>query len=326
MSIPDIFTTQRERQVGSLGETAILQRIRERLAKCIPSGLEGPFDDSAVLPQEGSDGLITVDPVVFGMHFDQTMPPRKVGRKLVNRNVSDIAAMGGEPTRAVLSLILPSNASVEWLDEFLRGIVDAALEEKVLIVGGDLSASNQDWMGSLTLLGKITSRAIPRHGVKPNDLLWVTGQLGGSLHSGHHLNFTPRVAEGKWLACQPTVQTMMDISDGLGKDLPAMLETSSAYLDEAQIPISPAARELARKSGQSALHHAFNDGEDYELLFSTDGDLDIGEFVREWQKMFSIPISNIGKVLPRSEGSQSEPIIFRQKIESSNWKGYEHLC
>ncbi|MCC5790118.1 MAG: thiamine-monophosphate kinase [Opitutales bacterium] len=326
MSIPDIFSSHPNRQIGSLGETAILQQIRERLAECIPSGLEGPFDDAALLPREESDGLITVDPVVFGMHFDQSMRPREVGRKLVNRNISDIAAMGGTPTRAVLSLILPSNASVEWLDEFLRGMVAAALEGKVLIVGGDLSASHKDWIASLTLLGKATSRAIPRHGVQPNDLLWVTGKLGGSLHSGHHLNFSPRVAEGKWLACQPTVRTMMDISDGLGKDLPAMLETFSAYLDETQIPISPAARELEKKSGKSALHHAFNDGEDYELLFSTEGNLDIEEFTREWQKIFSTPISNIGKVLPGNESNQSKPFIFRQKIESSDWKGYEHLC
>lgn len=328
MSQPEIFTEEKGNQVASLGEVALIQRIRHIFKECYPPDMQGPFDDAALLPREGADALITADPVIYGMHFDGDTSPSLVGRKLMNRNISDIAAMGGQPTKALLTLILPPKSSIAWLDEFLGGIASAALEHNVQIVGGDVSSGREDWAATLTLLGRVISRPVPRTGVSPGDLLWVTGELGGSLLSGRHLSFTPRVPEGLWLAEQLQVKTLMDLSDGLGKDLPAMLENSAdALLDEENIPISTAAREAAKKSGHEALYHAFNDGEDYELLFTTGGTVEPEKFAEFWAEKFpATKLTLIGEVISAGAGKRPGKIIFRQNTETFGWKGYEHLC
>jgi thiamine-monophosphate kinase len=147
----------------------------------------------------------------------------------------------------------------------------------------------------------------------------VTGELGGSLR-GKHFRFTPRLAEGAWLAAQSAVRAMMDVSDGLAKDLRALTPRGAApALDGEAIPIAAAARQLARESGRTPLAHALGDGEDYELAFVVDADADRAEFARRWRRQF-----------PRTRLSCAGRFVAAGKLPTGAvdlraHHGYEHL-
>jgi thiamine-monophosphate kinase len=184
-------------------------------------------------------------------------------------NLSDIAAMAGVPTFAVVSVALPRRGR-EIGSELYLGLRDAADAFGVALVGGDTNAWDGRLVISVTLLGECTVRGpVTRSGARPGDWLFVTGSLGGSI-LGRHLDFTPRVREALALHEAVELRAMLDISDGLAADLNHVCEESrcGAVLHANAIPISDAARELARTSGKSPLAHALGDGEDFELLFA----------------------------------------------------------
>ncbi|MGE9294137.1 MAG: thiamine-phosphate kinase [Puniceicoccales bacterium] len=253
-------------------------------------------DDCAVLPQPHGSPLLTVDPVVYGRHFDDSLPPEQAGAKLLKRNLSDIAAMGGRPVSAVVSLILSPNVSLNWLERFFNGLKVCALTYKTQIVGGDISATDgRSFSATLTLYGE-AERPVVRHGAAPGDHVAVTGSLGGSL-LGKHAAFVPRLSEGLWLAARPEVKAMMDITDGLAKDLTAMLHPDiCARLDIPSVPIDAAARARSEQDGLSSLEHACCDGEDYELLTILDGQTDLAPLMEAWKKDFELPLSLIGHI------------------------------
>ncbi|MFM9093191.1 MAG: thiamine-phosphate kinase, partial [Verrucomicrobiota bacterium] len=154
-----------------------------------------------------------MDPVILGRHFDASVPPAAVGAKLLKRNLSDIAAMGGRPRAAVVSLCLDRATRVRWLREFHRGLARTARRHGVALVGGDVAEAPGALIASLTLLGDADgTRVLTRQGARSGDWIAVTGRLGGSLASGHHHRFTPRLAEGRWLARRPEIRAMMDVS------------------------------------------------------------------------------------------------------------------
>lgn len=232
-------------------------------------------DDLAVLPlpnglPNGLQLLAGVDPVLDGVHLHVAEHGhRAAGRKAVNRNLSDLAAMGGRPTGLLLSLIVPNTASQADVREIYLGAEAAAKQGGCEIVGGDFAS----WPGPLavtvTVLG-VVERPIPRVGVRSGQRLFVTGPLGGSL-LGRHLAFAPRLAAGQRLAAQADaigLTAMMDLSDGLSRDLPRLLAGHGALLDAAKVPVHADAERLSRDDGQLPLWHALNDGEDYELLFA----------------------------------------------------------
>ncbi|MEJ1971547.1 MAG: thiamine-phosphate kinase [Lacunisphaera sp.] len=182
------------------------------------------------------------------------MPARAVGAKLLKRNLSDIAAMGGRPVAAVISLALAPETSVAWLRQFYLGLATTARRFGVKIVGGDVTQGPAKFFGAfLTLHGESTGRLITRQGARLGDAIFVTGRLGGSL-AGHHYRFTPRLAEGQWLARQKNVAAMMDVSDGIAKDIQALTPNGLvAAVSSASLPISTAARALARRSGRAGV-------------------------------------------------------------------------
>jgi thiamine-monophosphate kinase len=253
--------------------------------------LVGPGDDCAVLTPPSKPLLITTDMLMDGTDFIiAEVGPRKAGRKAMAANLSDIAAMAGIPTAAVVSVALPiarsqrSENTGEKLDgpfsfakELYCGVREVANAFDVPIVGGDTNS----WAGSLvitvTVLGEATGRgAVLRSGAKTGDWIFVTGPLGGSI-LGHHLDFTPRVREAIALNDAVSIHAMCDISDGLSADLNHILEEShcGAVLFADDIPISAAAHELSRQSNKTPLQHALGDGEDFELVFTvspTDGE------------------------------------------------------
>ncbi|MDE3084318.1 MAG: thiamine-phosphate kinase [Verrucomicrobiota bacterium] len=281
------FAKKKSDSVATLGERVLLEKIRRWLGPAAPSAPFGMGDDCAVLPVSKKRRLITTDPVIYGCHFDDTVPPVGVGAKLLKRNLSDLAAMGARPTAAVLALTLDPRVSIRWLEQFYRGLAAAARRWRVRIVGGDISQAKNFAGAYLTLLGEVNGpRTLTRAGARIGDSIYVTGELGGS-RLGRHWRFLPRLAEGAWLARQTGVHAMMDVSDGLAKDLYALTPPGAApALDMTILPISAAARRLSVRTKKSALHHALSDGEDYELVFALGAKTDQNKFERAWHRAF----------------------------------------
>ena len=311
------FTATPAESVRSLGELGLIAAIRRWLRTASPPSPFGIGDDCAVLPASRHRQLVTVDPVVYGEHFDDSIPPRAVAAKLLKRNLSDIAAMGGRPRAAVIALALDETVSTRWLEQFYRGLAATARTYAVTIVGGDMTRQKGGLAATLTLIGEVNGpRVLTRKGAKTGDWIFVTGTLGGSI-LGHHHRFTPRMAEGAWLAARREVRSLMDISDGLAKDLPALTPTAAVpSLCPPAIPISAAARTLARRDGRSALAHALSDGEDFELLFSVAARADRAALETAWLKKFRTRLTCIGRFTRTLEAGA---------LPLDEFKGYEHL-
>jgi thiamine-monophosphate kinase len=305
------FAAQSHASVAALGEEKLIAAIQRWLGDVSPRTPFGIGDDCAVLPASRGPQLITVDPVIYRQHFDDQVPPSAVGAKLLKRNLSDLAAMGGRPTAAVLALTLDRRTSVKWLEAFYRGLAACARHYRVSIVGGDVAQAGDIVAASLTLLGEAAGRRVlTRHGARIGDAIYVTGNLGGSLASGHHYRFAPRLAEGAWLAQHADVRSMMDVSDGLAKDLHALTPVgATAALSPDSIP---------RRRGAD-LRDALTDGEDYELVFSVDRRADRSALERRWQKKFpKVRLTRIGHFVRANE-------LPAEAVNLEDYRGYEHL-
>ena len=164
------FASRPADSVSALGEERLIAAIRRWLGSASPRAPFGIGDDCAVLPAQRGRQLITVDPVIHGRHFDSGVPPRAVGAKLLKRNLSDLAAMGGRPTAAVLALTLDARVSRRWLEQFYRGLAACARQYGVPIVGGDVAQANGVLAASLTLLGvPAGQRIVTRTGARRGD-------------------------------------------------------------------------------------------------------------------------------------------------------------
>jgi thiamine-monophosphate kinase len=305
------FTKHPRASVSALGEEKLIAAIRRWLGTASPCAPFGIGDDCAVLPASHGKQLITVDPVIYGHHFNDTIPPRAVGEKLLKRNLSDLAAMGGRPRAAVVALALDPRTSTRWLEKFYRGLAACARRHGVPIVGGDVAQVDRGLVASLTLLGEsAAARVVTRTGARVGDWIFVTGLLGGSLLSGHHWKFTPRLAEGAWLARQRGVRAMMDVSDGLAKDLHALTPRGA-------IPTLEAAA-LPRRVGAD-VRAALTNGEDYELVFALAARADRDAFARAWRKRFPrVRLTCIGRFA--SAGAQPAGAL-----NLDDYRGFEHL-
>lgn len=314
------FTRRSRDSVAGLGEVALIGAIKRWLGDVNPPSPAGIGDDCAVLPAARIQQVITTDPVVFGKHFDASIAPSDVGAKLLKRNLSDIASMGAKPTAAVVALVMDGTVKREWLQQFYQGLAAVARKFGVKVVGGDVAQAPRTLTACLTLVGEATTRRIlTRTGARAGDWIYVTGQLGGSI-LGHHYRFSPRLPEGQWLAKNREVRSMMDVSDGLGKDLPALAPIGGAWpaLSASAIPISPAAHTLAGRSGRTALDHALNDGEDYELVFTLAQQADRLAFEKAWRRRFKTKLSCIGFLA-------TAKTKMKHAIPLKTYRGYEHF-
>ncbi|KXU35781.1 thiamine-monophosphate kinase [Cephaloticoccus primus] len=309
------FTEKHGESVAALGETRLLEKIRLWLGDAAPAEPFGMGDDCAVLPRGKSARLITVDPVIYGGHFNDTMSPRATAQKLLKRNLSDLAAMGGVPIAAVLALTLDRRTSLRWLEGFYRELAACAHHYAVPIVGGDIAEAPQMHLSaSLTLLGNPArgGRILTRRGAREGDAIYVTGELGNTLGTGHHYRFTPRLAEGAWLARQRAVHSMIDISDGLAKDLKA-LETGQQPLSA---QIFPGRLPLRRGAD---LRSAVCGGEDYELIFSLSASARTADFERRWREAF--PKTRLTRLGHFTQAGTREA----GALNLEDYHGYEHL-
>jgi len=285
----------------------------------------GSGDDCAVLDLgiENEYCLFKTDSVVEGIHFDVETPPEKVGRKAVARALSDIAAMGGYPTHALITLGLPDKYDEDRVTSIYDGAKAFATEHKLCIVGGETTQAGQLLL-SVALIGKVNRDCfITRSNSAKGDAIFVTGGLGGSL-SGKHLDFEPRLKEARWLAKEYEIHAMIDLSDGLATDLRHLLHTKlGAELLTTAIPISHAAKEQAKAkpSGKTALLAALTDGEDYELLFTLPAK-DAVQLNDAWKRKFpKLSLKCIGKITDGPE------ITLRDEkgAHPLNVHGYDHL-
>ncbi|MDA0577194.1 MAG: thiamine-phosphate kinase [Verrucomicrobia bacterium] len=277
-----------------LGERTIISRLRERLATG-QGVIHGIGDDCAVVrtaPSASEDLLLTSDALIEGRHFLPTDPPANVGAKAVGRALSDIAAMGGQPRWGLVDLVAPPTYRVADLDALYDGMQDLAAKHQLTIVGGDTTQGSPLELHIFAVGVTPRDQAILRSGARPDDVLFVTGSLGGS-RAGRHLRFEPRVAEGQWLRGRATA--MIDISDGLATDLRHILAASrlGACIDAHCIPISPEAAQA--NDDRSPLDHALTDGEDFELLFTVPQQ-QADAFFADWAKAWPTPCTRIGRL------------------------------
>lgn len=302
-----------------------------KLTRSLPgnkSVVVGAGDDCAVLDLGLGENrlLFKTDAIVEGIHFQPTTAPEKIGRKALARCLSDVAAMGGTPTAALITLALPKNFDVAFVEKIYVGLNQLALEHQVAIAGGETTTNPERILISISLIGIVSKeKCILRSGAKVGDAIFVSGELGGSL-SEKHLEFEPRLDEARWLAENFSIHSMIDVSDGLAGDLRHLLQAGKvgAELMSSAIPISREARMQSRSesSAKPPLLAALTDGEDFELLF-TIASRDAVPLVDAWKKRFpKLRLSCIGKILNKP-GLQ---IRGQHGVRPLNAHGYVHFA
>ena len=257
------------------GEFDFISWLRDQ-APAGPAVPIGIGDDLAALRLPAGDlVLVGIDQVLDGVHFDSAVHgPRQIGRKAVNRNLSDCAAMACLPAAAVLSLALPRGCGADYAKQIYLGARDAGDAEGCPIVGGDTGS----WPGPLAVTVAVVGRSggiapVTRGGARVGDGLYVTGPLGGSLTSGRHLSFAPRVSLARDLAARFRLHAMADVSDGLLRDLRNVCVASGvgAEVDARLVPVHDDVSAVAPAVARSI--HAMTDGEDHELLIASPDEL-----------------------------------------------------
>jgi thiamine-monophosphate kinase len=302
-----------------------------KLTKSLPTNenvVVGTGDDCAVLDFCSLEKLFLfkTDAIVEGIHFTRKTPPEKIGRKALARCLSDIAAMAGTPSAALVTIALPKNFDAELVTKIYDGLNALAEKSGVAIVGGETTTNPERILISIALLGTVSrGKQILRSGAKVGDAIFVTGELGGSI-AERHLEFEPRLAEAKWLAEHFSIHAMIDLSDGLAGDLHHILKASGvgAELLKSAIPVSREAKLAARKSSsaKSAFAAALSDGEDFELLFTT-ASKNAVKLLDAWNKKFpKLKLSCVGKIV------SGDGILIRDKSGSHklNAHGYVHFA
>ena len=273
------------RQVGE-------DRLLERLLPSLPigKGVVAPAGDDCALvelPRGRKLLVFKTDCVVEKTHFESATDPFSIGWKAMMRPLSDFAAVSGIPQFALVTLIVSAKRTNNWVEKIYRGLIRAAARFDVSIVGGETSSTRGPAAISVSVAGFVEKdRWVSRGGGKTGDDLFVTGRLGGSIR-GKHLRFVPRITESRWLTKNFRIHAMMDLSDGLGVDLPRLARASKLgfEIDKNILPLNPGAN----------IQSAISDGEDYELLFAIRR-LHRDRLEKSWRKKFPrVLLTRIGR-------------------------------
>jgi thiamine-monophosphate kinase len=299
-----------------LGERGLIERLR----RLLPRGrgvVAGIGDDCAVVRAgRGRLLLLKTDAVVEGVHFDKRATPHQIGWKAMARALSDIAAMAGRPRWALVTAGLREDTAARTIAGIYRGLAAAAGRFGARIVGGEtVRAPGPFWL-SVALAGEVEPRHLRlRSGARAGDAIFVTGTLGGSIQ-GKHLAFTPRIREAQWLVRHAPVRAMIDISDGLARDLGHLCRASrvGATLSAPAIPMSPPAG--------GCLQRALDDGEDFELLFTTPAAA-AGKLLSAWRQAFpELRLTRIGAITRGGGILLGDELGHTRKLHES---GYDHF-
>jgi thiamine-monophosphate kinase len=331
-----------------VSERALIARIRAR-ARNGPALVAGIGDDCSILRMPpGTEALVTTDFSLENVHFRRAWhPPEVVGHRCLARGLSDIAAMGGDPTAFFLSLALPARLPQTWVDHFLTGMLRLARQFRVPLAGGDTAQSPGGILADIVVVGSIPrGRAILRSGARPGDLLYVTGELGAgaaaldlllrspqrvsaaslrTLQAAYprHFQPIPRLAAGRFLRAHRLASAMIDLSDGLSTDLSHICQESrvGADVNAAAIPRAKTAGRAAGRStsGQGAvvdLRFALHGGDDYELLFTAPPKKRIPS------QIAGVRVTPIGQITRRRSVTLVAPDGTRSPLAPQGW---EHL-
>jgi len=344
-----------------LGEWKLIRRIKTSFPASRHGDLVlGLGDDAAVIRTRSDKSLLlTTDLLVEGVDFDLSLCSYKqIGYKALAVNLSDIAAMGGRPRYFLVSLAIPSRASVSFVDQLYQGMQGLAKQFKVALIGGDTSSSPRDLFLNLVVAGEIEpSKLVRRAGARIGDRIFVTGTLGDSragleilksqgasskmqtnskravkrgarslpfaalIH--RHLYPMPRLREGRLLATEGLASAMLDLSDGLASDLRRLCEASrvGALIDPAFLPISPSLTRYAGFKERKSSDYALKGGEDFELLFTVPPSR-IARLI-QLQQREHLKVTQIGVIRPRREGVSM--LARNGEKKKLNLVGYEHF-
>ena len=310
-----------------LKEKSLVERIRRAAATRGQRASQGIGDDCAVLPlPRGHEALVTTDFSLEDVHFRREWhPPDSVGHRCLARGLSDIAAMGGIPRAAFLSLALPNELPQSWVDKFIAGLLKLAAQFSVPLAGGDTAQSPSGILADIVVLGSVPAgKAILRSGARPGDFLYVTGTLGSAaaalnqLRDGEslrprlhpkHFYPQPRVAVGQFLREKKLASAMIDISDGLSTDLGHVCEESGtgAVVYAEALPVA---------GGKVGLTLALHGGDEYELLFTA------GPERRIPKQIAGMPVTRIGEIL---SGKYMRLATADGKTQPLKPAGWEHF-
>ncbi|MCZ7648701.1 MAG: thiamine-phosphate kinase [Planctomycetota bacterium] len=311
-----------------MGELGLIRRFRQHPPDH-PWLKVGPGHDCAILAwPPGRELAYKIDQVVEGTHFLLSGPeaatPRRIGWKAMAKACSDMAAAGCEPVAALAAVNLREGLGDAFALELYEGIRACCERFRFALAGGDLTSSPATATVCVSLLGAapVGASAWLRSGARPGDLLVVTGELGGS-RGGKHLDFVPRLEEAAKLRALAgsSVHACIDLTDGLARDAGHLCEESGVgvELDEAALPIAPAAREASGRDGRSVLEHVLGDGEDFELLLAVAPEA-AERVTRAWDG--NVPLRRIGRFVEAAAGRR----ILRAggALEPLPDVGYEH--
>lgn len=332
-----------------LGEFGLIDRIKKKVNSNFEGVRLGIDDDAAAFEStKGMVSLLTADVLVNGIHFDPSYAtPYEIGWKAMAANLSDIAAMGGVPRTAVISLCLPEQTEVEWVEEIYEGMEDIVHRYEGSIVGGDTSASHSDTIISIALTGEVEKKNLTtRSGAKRGDVICVTGDLGGSVAGlkvlrkeqrarekfkdqwSHviekHLRPLPRIPEARFLVEGTKVNAMIDISDGLASEIHHIcsLSNTGAKIYTEEIPLHPQTTLAAREFETPAHKYALYGGEDFELLFTL-SPRHVGEIFDIIESETGTKVSVIGAIV---EGDHGILLIDEHgKQQDLPFRGYNHF-
>jgi thiamine-monophosphate kinase len=324
-----------------LPEKALIAQIRRMAARLGTSGvIAGIGDDCAVLRRSPrQDSLVTTDFSLEGIHFRRDWhPPESVGHRCLTRGLSDIAAMGGEPVAAFLSLAIPRDLPQAWVSRFMRGLLGLAKKYRLTLAGGDTAESPHGVLADIVVVGSVPKgQAILRSGARPGDRIYVSGQLGGSAAAvvqfetlplaskptartyPRHFYPEPRLELGRILREKGLASAMIDTSDGLSTDLAHICEESKVGAEIAA-DLIPRAR-VGRPAREVSLELALHSGEDYELLFTAPPNKRIPP------EIAGVTLTYIGVIITRSV---APGILLRdaegatQRLVSRGWEHFNH--
>lgn len=329
--------------MAKIGEFDFIAQIQKQFSSPHDFVSLGIGDDAAAfIPSRGKYSLLTTDTLIEDIHFSRAYSSfEQVGMKAVAVNLSDIAAMGGQPRTFLISLGVPDNMKLSDLKQLYRGIEKHCRPLNLALIGGNITRTNGPFFISLTLHGEVSKKEMmTRSGARPGDVIYVTGTLGdaaaglhclkqgGSMKGNSHLIRRQRVPqaripEGELIAKTGIASAMIDISDSLSADLKHVMMQSGvgAKLTLAKIPLSPALKRYAKQNNLKALDFALFGGEDYELLFFVPQNKE-KKLVRLIENGL-IQATRIGKTLSKKGGMLVEE--SDGKIHKMIPKGYDHF-
>ncbi len=330
--------------LSELGELGLIERLSSKLKQKLPDGVFGIGDDCAVIPvSQELSYLITTDALIEDIHFFKNkILPQDLGHKSLAVNLSDIAAMGGIPHSVFLTLSLPKDLDVYWIDKFFDGFQALASKHNTLLLGGDTTGSVNKIAISLTMIGYVHPQKIKfRSSAQLEDIICVTdfiGDSGAGLASilenqketddsvyliSRHFRPEPNIEKGVFLAGQHSVNAMMDVSDGVYSDIQRIMKAShcGVNIDMDRFPISDQLRRFSKKNNIDELEMAATGGEDYCLLFTVSRD-GVDELAKLYFEKFKQPFYPIGEITSLNSG-----LVFmnNKKIVSLQKKIFNHF-